>query len=33
MDNLDPKTNLAEILSLYPQTLNILRKFGIMTSG
>lgn len=33
MDHLDSESNLAEILSSYPQTLNILKKFGIMTSG
>ncbi|AFM39666.1 hypothetical protein Desaci_0604 [Desulfosporosinus acidiphilus SJ4] len=33
MDNLNLKTNISEILSLYPQTLTVFRKFGISVSG
>lgn len=33
MDHLDINTNLAEILSKYPQTATTFRKFGIYTSG
>jgi hypothetical protein len=33
MDHLDLKTNLAGILSKYPQTASTFRKFGIPTSG
>ena len=33
MDHLDLKTNLAEILSKYPQTAHTFRKFGISTNG
>ena len=33
MDHLDLNTNLARILSKYPQTSNTFRKFGIPTSG
>ncbi len=33
MDHIDLQTNLAEILSNYPQTEPTLRKFGITCSG
>lgn len=33
MDHLDSQSNLAAILSKYPQTAATLRKFGIPTSG
>jgi hypothetical protein len=33
MDHLDLQTNLAEILSKYPETSHTLRKFGILTTG
>jgi hypothetical protein len=33
MDHLDLDTNLAVILSKYPQAANTFRKFGISPSG
>ncbi len=33
MDHIDLKSNLATILSKYPQTAATLKKFGIPTSG
>lgn len=33
MVNVDLNTNLAELLSLYPQTAAMLRKYGIPTAG
>jgi len=33
MAHLDLNTNLADILSKYPQTAKVFRKFGILTSG
>lgn len=33
MVRLTAQSDLGEILSLYPQTATVLRKFGIQTSG
>lgn len=33
MDDLNLNSNLAAILSKYPETFHVFRKFGITTSG
>ncbi len=33
MDHIDLKSNLSEILSKYPQTALVFKKFGISISG
>jgi hypothetical protein len=33
MDHLNLNSNLSEILSKYPQTASMFRKFGIPTTG